>query len=89
MNFSIIIGSLGVAILLMAFIMVLFKWLRADGWLYSLLNLAGALLAGYASLLIDYIPFVVLEGAWATVAGAGLVRAMWKGRERSTQEDKR
>jgi hypothetical protein len=47
---------------------------RADGLVYSLLNLVGAGLACYASWVISFIPFVVLEGVWAAAAAYALVR---------------
>jgi hypothetical protein len=71
-----VIGSVGVALLLLAFLLNLFRVLSADGYPYTLLNLVGAGLACYSSYLIEFVPFVVLEGAWAGVAGVALVRTM-------------
>jgi hypothetical protein len=69
-----IIGTIGVALLLAAFILNLLNVLRADGFAYSVLNLLGAALACYSSWLIDFMPFVVLEGVWAAAAAYALVR---------------
>ncbi len=69
-----LIGSLGVALLLLAFLLNVFRLLRVEGYPYIVLNLAGASLACYSSYLIDFMPFVVLEGTWAVVAGVALVR---------------
>ena len=69
-----IIGSAGVALLLAAFLLNLAKRMRADGYAYATLNFVGAGLACYSSWLIDFMPFVVLEGVWALVAGVALVR---------------
>jgi hypothetical protein len=69
-----LIGSLGVAILLLAFLLNLVGVLRAERSPYTALNFAGASLAGYASYLIGFVPFVVLEGTWALVAGVALTR---------------
>ncbi len=80
MDVSVLVGSSGVGLLLLSFILVLFKLLRADSRVYSLMNFAGALLAGYASLMIHYLPFVVLEGAWAAVALAGVVTSIVRAR---------
>jgi hypothetical protein len=74
MTHATLIGSAGVALLLLAFLLNLFRMLQTDGYAYTLLNLAGASLAGYSSYLIDFMPFVVLEAVWAGVAAAGLVR---------------
>ena len=72
------IGSVGVTLLLVAFLLNLAKVMRSERWPYLGLNLVGAGLACYSSLLIRFVPFVVLEGAWALVALVGLVRASRK-----------
>jgi hypothetical protein len=69
-----IIGTIGVALLLAAFVLNLLNVLRADGFAYSVLNLIGAALACYSSWLIDFMPFVVLEGVWAAAAAYALGR---------------
>jgi hypothetical protein len=76
MSLSTIIGSVGVSLLLIAFLLNLFRVISQENIAYSLLNIIGASLAGYASWLIDYMPFVVLEGTWCLVAIVGLVRAV-------------
>jgi len=48
--------------------------MSADGYAYTLLNLLGAGLACYSSYLIDFLPFVVLEGVWALAAAFALGR---------------
>jgi hypothetical protein len=68
MNFSTIIGSFGVALLLIAFFLNLFKFIKEDNTAYILLNIFGAALSGYASFLINYMPFVLLESIWCVVA---------------------
>ena len=70
-----LIGSAGVALLLAAFILNLLKLLRADALLYMGLNLLGAALACYSSYLINFVPFVVLEGVWAAAALFAIVRS--------------
>jgi hypothetical protein len=69
-----LVGTVGVALLLGAFVLNLLKLMRADGYAYTLLNLVGAALACYSSYLIDFIPFVVLEGVWAIAAAFALGR---------------
>jgi hypothetical protein len=73
-EFSVVVGSTGVLLLLLAFFLNLFKILMQDTKTYAVLNVVGAGLSCYASILIDYMPFVILEGAWAFVAFIGLVR---------------
>ena len=78
MQFPVIIGSIGVGLLLLAFFLNLFKILMQDKKLYVLMNLIGGGLAAYASVLIGFIPFVILEGAWAVVALVKLVNLFKK-----------
>ena len=68
------IGSAGVALLLVAFCLNLFKYLPQDGKPYALMNLIGAGLSCYASWQINFMPFVVLEGTWAAVAAVALIK---------------
>ncbi len=75
-EFSVIIGSTGVLLLLLAFLLNLFKILMQDTKTYAILNVVGAGLSCYASVLIDYMPFVILEGTWALVAFVGLVKLL-------------
>jgi hypothetical protein len=74
MNLATLIGSIGVSLLLLAFFLNLFGHLRAAGYPYLLMNLAGGGLACLSSWMIGFVPFVVLEGTWAAVAAVGLVR---------------
>ncbi len=39
------------------------------------MNIIGAGLSCYASVLIGFIPFVILEATWAIVATAGLIKS--------------
>ena len=70
------IGSLGVALLLLAFLLNLVRLLSTESYSYTALNFAGAALAGYASYLIGFVPFVILEGTWAVVAAVALGRRL-------------
>lgn len=73
------IGSLGVALLLLAFLLNLVRVLTTESYPYTALNFAGASMAGVASYLIGFMPFVVLEGTWAIVAAVALARRMLGG----------
>jgi len=68
MKTSDILASIGVIILLIAFLLNLYKKLPADSKIYALLNLLGAGICCYSSYLISFYPFVVLEGVWGFVA---------------------
>jgi len=74
MNGSDWVGSIGVGMLLVAFALNLSGRLTVRSMPYKLLNLCGAGLACSASVMIDYVPFVVLEGVWAGVALFALFR---------------
>lgn len=67
-----LIGFVGVALLLLAFVLNLSRVLSANGPLYLGLNVAGAALACYSSYL--FMPFVLLEGVWALAALVSMVR---------------
>ena len=68
------IGSVGVTLLLLAFLANLAGRLEAGSKLYQGLNAVGAGLAAYASYGIGFMPFVVLEGTWCAVAIVALLR---------------
>lgn len=72
--YATLIGSAGVTMLLVAFLLNLVKMLRSDGWPYLGLNAVGAGLACYSSYLISFIPFVVLEGTWTAVTLIAIVK---------------
>jgi hypothetical protein len=69
-----IIGTAGVGLILAAYFLGTFKIIEKETVLYFLLNTIGAALACYASWLIAYFPFVVLEAVWALVSVIGLIK---------------
>ncbi len=76
MDYNDIIGTVGVGLILIAYFMNTSKLLPPDGKLYFVLNIIGAALACYASFLINYMPFVILEGTWTLVSIYGLMKSM-------------
>jgi hypothetical protein len=70
------IGFAGVTILLLAFLLNLTGRLSKDSLLYILMNIVGAGLACLASWLINYLPFVILEGTWTLVSLIALTRKL-------------
>lgn len=76
MNYNDIIGTIGVSLILLAFMLNVFSVISSKSLLFLLLNLLGAGLACYASVLIRYTPFVILEGVWAVVSLVGLVKSV-------------
>ena len=75
------IGSVGVSILLIAFLLNLLKKIAPDSIAYVLMNLIGALLAGLASVMIHYTPFIILEAVWVLVSLVTLIRVHSKSRD--------
>jgi len=78
MNTNDIIATIGVGLILLAYFFNIFAIIKKDGSLYFILNILGAGLAGYASYLIDFIPFVILETTWVIVSVFGLVKSIKK-----------
>ncbi|WP_345949815.1 MULTISPECIES: hypothetical protein [unclassified Mucilaginibacter] len=74
MKTSDIIASVGVIILLIGFMLNLFKKISAESKSYALMNFVGAGLCGYSSYLISFYPFVILESIWAFVALVSLFK---------------
>jgi hypothetical protein len=67
-----IIGSIGVVMMLIGYIMNLTDRIDDDDLSYILLNFFGAGLSCYASIMIPYIPFIILEGIWTIASGWGI-----------------
>jgi hypothetical protein len=74
MSLSNIIGSLGVALMLVAYFLNLFRYIHQESRVYIFLNILGAGLSCYASILIRYWPFIILESIWCGVALVALLR---------------
>jgi hypothetical protein len=74
MSISQVVGTIGVALLLIAFFMNSFAMLDSDSRAYQALNIVGAAVSCYASYLIGFVPFVVLEAVWCAAAVAAMLR---------------
>ena len=72
LTFPEIVGSIGVFLLLVAFFLNLFGYVAHRALGYQVMNAVGAGLSCYASYLIGFFPFVVLEGTWCLVAVTAL-----------------
>ena len=68
------IGSLGVFQILLAYILNMTGRVNNTDLAFILLNLIGAGMACLASVLMEYIPFIVLEAAWSFVSFVALVK---------------
>ena len=74
MNFIDWIGAIGVFLILLAYILNVFRLIKNSELSFILLNLIGAILACYASILMNYIPFIILEAVWALVSLISLLK---------------
>lgn len=72
------IGFTGVAILLVAYLLNLTKLIHQQSIAYLGLNVLGAGIACLASVLIHYMPFVLLEGCWTLVSAVGILNYLRK-----------
>jgi len=68
-----VVGSLGTGLLLLAYALHARRVIPLART-YAAMNGIGALLAGVASTMLHFVPFVVLEVAWFLVAVAGFIR---------------
>jgi hypothetical protein len=71
-------GSFGVGMLLLAYLLTLLKTLKTTDKIFTWMNIIGATFACLASVMIRYVPFIVLEGTWALVSVASLFRRSGK-----------
>ena len=67
------IGFVGVTLLLFAFFLNLFDKIKRESFRYLSMNILGAGLACYASVILKYVPFIILEGCWTLVSFIGLL----------------
>ena len=74
MNVADIVGSFGVGMLLLAYVLTILKVLETDSRTFIWMNVVGGTCACIASVMIHYVPFIVLEGAWALVSIVTLIR---------------
>ena len=75
MTYNDIIGFIGVFITLLAYFLIIFNYIHKEGSLFYIMNIVGAGMACYASILILYWPFIILEGTWTLISIAGLIKS--------------
>ena len=78
MNFTDWLGFIGVALILLAYFLNVTNKVRNNSYTFILLNLVGASLACIASVLLNYLPFIILEGVWALISLISLVKVYKK-----------
>lgn len=80
------IGFVGVFQILLAYMLNVFGKLEKKDLAFILLNLLGASLACAASVLMQYMPFIILEGVWAFVSLISLLKYIKKASQTGTTE---
>lgn len=74
----ILVGSLGALFLLVAFSLQKLGFISEKCSQYDFLNVTGAGLLTWYAALLNSLPFIILEGIWAIVAGWYLFRRLLK-----------
>ncbi|TNJ47164.1 CBU_0592 family membrane protein [Tamlana fucoidanivorans] len=74
MNATDWIGFVGVFQILIAYTLNVSGRLNNNSLTFILLNLFGAVLACLASVLMKYMPFILLEGVWSMVSLIALIK---------------
>lgn len=73
MNLTDWIGFLGVFQILLAYVLNALGKASNKSLAFILLNFVGAIMACVASILLNYWPFIILEGIWSLVSAYSLV----------------
>lgn len=68
------IGFIGVAILLIAYFLNITDKIGKTSMIYLQMNFFGGGLACLASVLMNYLPFIILEGSWTLVSVFGILK---------------
>ena len=68
------VGFVGVFQILLAFLLNIVGKLKTSDLAYILLNLFGAAMACLASILMEYLPFIILEGVWTLASVIALLK---------------
>ncbi|WP_104734548.1 CBU_0592 family membrane protein [Hanstruepera ponticola] len=68
------LGFIGVFLILLAYFLNVSGKLKSTDLPFILLNLIGAGIACLASILLHYIPFILLEGAWTLISAFTLFK---------------
>lgn len=73
MNTTDWLGFIGVSMILLAYVLNVSEKVSTKDNLFILLNLFGAGIACFASILLNYIPFIILEGVWTLISLRSIV----------------
>ena len=73
-----IVGTIGVGTVLLAYFLNIFSFIKKDGILFFVLNIICGAISCYASILINFVPFIILEAIWTVISGVGLLKSIKK-----------
>lgn len=76
MSYTDIISTIGVSLILLAFFLNTFNYISNSSKFYFALNVIGGAFACYGSVLLNSLPFIVLEGMWSLVALIGFLKTL-------------
>lgn len=76
MDLATVIGMLGVSGILIAYFLNLFHHITQDSFSYISMNIVGSGLACLSSIMIDSLPFTILEGTWCLVSVFALAKKL-------------
>lgn len=74
MSYTDVISTIGISLILLAFFLDTFDFIADNSKLYFVLNIIGGAFACYGSVLLNSVPFIILEGTWTIVAIVGLIK---------------
>ena len=74
MNFTDWLGFVGVALILLAYVLNVSNKVSNTSYTFIVLNFIGASIACVASILLEYVPFIILEGIWAFISFISLLK---------------
>ena len=74
MDYNEIVGTIGTGLILIAYYLNTAGMIIKNGKLFYVMNIIGAAVACYASWLLGYRPFIILEGVWTLVSIYGLMK---------------
>lgn len=85
MSQATLISTLGVSLLLLAFLGSSLNRITQDSPVYWLLNILGGVLAAIGAALIGSVPFMILEAVWVLASVVGWVK--WKRNRKPIKDD--
>jgi hypothetical protein len=76
MNTTLLIGLTGMSLILVGFLLNLFKHIQVNSKTYLVLNLLGSIAMMWYALLVNSIPFFILNIVWTGAAAWRLIRGV-------------